>query len=216
MDAINNFLLSIFTEPNSRRFEPYLSDDGRVYASDGYVAISIPQSELTVPYEGTKPSRTNIQSYFNDFDRDKCESVKVSVSDLAETLAKAQLISDSYQIKCTDCGGSGSVEWEYIDKKGETHLSDSDCPMCDGNGNLDKKPLSPRIHMSNYSSSSEDLSMSISIGAHAYAPFNIYRLFMVAALKGYKEIELFYHPDVYPVFASFGNVKVLLVPKQLC
>ena len=35
---------------------------------------------------------------------------------------------------CDECNGTGSVEWEYLDKKGNTHYKDFVCPSCDGFG----------------------------------------------------------------------------------
>ena len=36
--------------------------------------------------------------------------------------------------ECTECDGTGSVEWEYVDKNGKTHHQDFDCPICNGRG----------------------------------------------------------------------------------
>ena len=35
---------------------------------------------------------------------------------------------------CDECNGTGSVEWKYLDKKGNTHYKDFCCPSCDGFG----------------------------------------------------------------------------------
>lgn len=36
--------------------------------------------------------------------------------------------------ECSECDGTGSVEWEYVDKNGKTHHQDFDCPACNGRG----------------------------------------------------------------------------------
>lgn len=38
------------------------------------------------------------------------------------------------QEECNECDGTGSVEWEYVDKNGKTHHQDFDCPICNGRG----------------------------------------------------------------------------------
>lgn len=216
MNAINDFLLSIFAEPNKPN-RTYLSEDGRVYASDGYVCISIPQSELVLTYPDVttvNPHRVQaLHKVFTDFDKGACRSTTVSVASLAEILSKAQLISDNYTIKCKECDGGGTVEYEYTASDGSDYSIDNDCPICDGSGRIEKSPLFPRIYMTDFSgscSSDDEKLMYINIGPCFYKPFNIYRLFMVAAIKGYKEIELFYCTDHSTITAaSFGNVKVI-------
>ena len=40
-------------------------------------------------------------------------------------------------VECEDCNGSGYVTWEYMDIHGHTHEHESDCPVCDGTGEIE-------------------------------------------------------------------------------
>lgn len=42
-------------------------------------------------------------------------------------------------VECEDCDGSGYVIWEYRDIHGHTHEHESDCPVCDGTGEIKPK-----------------------------------------------------------------------------
>lgn len=40
-------------------------------------------------------------------------------------------------VECEDCNGTGEVTWEYMDIHGHTHEHESDCPVCDGTGEIE-------------------------------------------------------------------------------
>ena len=43
-------------------------------------------------------------------------------------------------VDCDECGGSGNVECEYVDKGGATHDVTADCPICLGSGYVEGEP----------------------------------------------------------------------------
>jgi hypothetical protein len=52
----------------------------------------------------------------------------------------------------------------------------------------------------------------ISIGELYFHPFQLYRLFMVALIKGRESIEIFFDNEKYgQTITYFGNIKVLVM-----
>lgn len=45
-----------------------------------------------------------------------------------------EMITSGEDIKCSECGGEGTVEWEYSDKNDRSYFEYFDCPVCDGTG----------------------------------------------------------------------------------
>lgn len=212
MNAINDFLLSLFTGNDELRpnmMFPNLKD-GIVSASDGHVLICIPEDELTLKYK-TNIQYPNTVKLFSDFEKEPLCGIKVEVETLAKELAKCRLEVDKFLLKCKECNGSGNVEWEYEDNNLETHYTQHDCPLCDGTGEDEKNHPFARIRLLSFENDG-DTSIQIKIGDLYFHPFQFYRLFMVAMLKGYKEIEIFYNKDKYgKTMVYFGNIKVLVM-----
>lgn len=212
MNAINDFLLGLFTGNDDLRpnmMFPNLEGD-IVSASDGYVLVSIPENELILKYN-TNEKYPNTPKLFSDFEKGPLCSIKVKVETVAKELAKCRMIADKLVLKCKECGGTGNVEWEYEDKKRETHYAQHDCPLCDGTGQDEKNHPFARIRLLSFEKDG-DTHVQIKIGDLYFHPFQIYRLFMVAALKGYKEIEIFYNKQSYGQTVSyFDNIKVMVM-----
>lgn len=212
MNAINDFLLNLFTGNDELRpnmMFPNLKD-GVVCASDGYVLICIPEDELTLKYN-TSENYPNAVKLISDFEDEPTCSIKVEVESLAKELAKCRLEVDKFILKCKECNGSGNVEWEYEDNNRETHYTQHDCPLCDGTGQDKRNHPFARIHLLSFENDGDTI-FQIKIGDLYFHPFQLYRLFMVAMLKGYKEIEIFYKKHEYGQTVSyFGKIKVLVM-----
>lgn len=212
MNAINDFLLNLFTGNDEYRpamMFPNLRD-GIVCASDGHALIYIPESELTLKYN-TSEKYPNAVKLISDFEKESLCSIKVEVETLAKELTKCRLKADKLILKCKECNGSGNVEWEYEDNSRETHYTQHDCPLCDGTGQNEKNHPFSRIRILSFEHDGDTI-IQINIGDLYFHPFQIYRLFMVAALKGYKEIEIFYNKEQYgQTVTYFGNVKVMVI-----
>lgn len=212
MNAINDFLLNLFTGNDELRPNMMFPNlrDGIVSASDCYVLICIPENELTLKYN-TNEQYPNSAKLFSDFETEPLSSIKVNVETLAKELTKCRLEVDKLLLKCKECNGSGNVEWEYEDNNRETHYAQHDCPLCDGAGTDEKNHPFARIRLLSFEKDGDTI-FQIKIGDLYFHPFQIYRLFMVAILKGYKEIEIFYKKHKYGQNVSyFGNIKVLVM-----
>lgn len=211
MKAINDFLLGLFTGNDESRpvlMFPNLKD-GIVCASDGHVLISIPEDELTIKYNSVE-KYPNGNKIISDMESETLRSIKIDIETLAKELTKCRFEADKLILKCKECDGTGNVEWEYEDKERNDHYKTDDCPLCDGTGKDEQNNPFPKIIVSTFDK--EENVIQISIGDLLFHPYQIYRLFMVAVSKGYKEIEMFYNPHQYgQTLTYFGNVKVLVM-----
>ena len=214
MNAINDFLLNLFTGNDFVRKNLMFPNlyNSVVYATDGYAIIAIPQEELTLSYQ-TNEKYPNAEKLLLDIEnREKKQSVKIKVSDLAKELAKARLEADKFMIKCAECDGTGEVEWEYYAKDRETHFEDFECPICDGTGKIEMTNPFPRIEISN---ANDNIDIRMQIGDLEYYPFIMYKLFMVAILKGKEEIEMFYSETEESCFIKIDEIKIIITQVKI-
>lgn len=209
---MNDFLLNLFT--GTDEFRPAMmfpnAKDGMVYATDIHGLIVIPEDQLSLSYKSNE-AFPNTKSVIDGFCSKELKSVKVNVHDLSLELTKARIWADRDSIKCNECKGSGSVESTYHDKKGATHNVDIDCPVCDGDGFVEKDQKFARIKLEMIEKEDGTL-VGIFIDHLYFHPFQLYRLFMVASLKRVDEFEIFYDPKQYgQTISHFGNIKVLVM-----
>ncbi len=207
---MNDFLLNLFTGTDETRplmMFPNL-ENGIVYATDTHAVITIPENELSLKYSSNE-KYPNAQKVIDDFSKKELQSIRVNVCDLAKELTKARIEVDKDSIKCKECKGSGTVEFEYEDKTGETYYIDGDCPICDGEGSDEKDSKFARIKLSMIEKE-DGMQISININDLFFHPFQLYRLFMVASLKRIDEFEIYFDPNSYgQVISNFGTIKVL-------
>lgn len=212
---MNDFILNLFTGTDDNRpamMFPNLSD-GIVYATDTHALITIPENELMLKYS-TNEKYPNAQKILDDFSKKELQSVKVNVFDLAKELTKARIEVDKDSIKCKECKGSGTVEFEYCDKQNETHYIDGDCPICHGEGSSEMDSKFARIKL-DMIQKEDGTQIGISINDLYFHPFQLYRLFMVASINRIDNFEILHDPNSYgQIVASFGNIKVLIMAMQ--
>nr|DAQ98641.1 MAG TPA: protein of unknown function (DUF5351) [Caudoviricetes sp.] len=69
-------------------------------------------------------------------------NVKVTLKAIKGALAKLPMVEEEEieDVDCDECGGSGKVECEYVDKGGATHDVTADCPICFGTGYVEGEP----------------------------------------------------------------------------
>lgn len=102
----------------------------RTYATDTYRAISI-KCAYTGHYDTMEENR-RIAEIFEEI-RGYMQSERVGVVDLSEILEEIQPLKTAKKqerkdIKCKECGGSGTSECPHCNQ-------DMDCEECDGDGN---------------------------------------------------------------------------------
>jgi hypothetical protein len=207
---MNDFLLNLFTGTDKTRplmMFPNLYN-GIVYATDTLALITIPENELSLKYS-TNTAYPDAQKIIDDFEKKELQSIRVNVVDLAKELTKARIEVDKDSIKCKECKGSGTVEFKYEDKTGETHYIDGDCPICYGEGSSEKDSKFARIKLLMIEKE-DGTQVAININDLYFHPFQLYRLFMVASIKRIDDFEILFDPNRYgQVISNFGNIKVL-------
>ena len=120
-------LLGLFYSKESLSAMPLLKDT-KVFAADRHKAIYINAEVCQREYEKTELFNLKIPPVEQE--------LNIPLSSLQKAydfLPKVE--TEKYDSEdCKECDGTGSVEWEYQDKKGNTHYKDFDCPSCDGFG----------------------------------------------------------------------------------
>jgi hypothetical protein len=210
---MNDFLLNLFTSSNNS-IRPFMMfpnlSNGIVHATDACGLIAIPENELSLKY-GTNVKYPNAQKIIDDFNKNELLSVRVNVAELAKELTKARIEVDMDSVKCKECSGSGDVEFEYEDKKGDSHYIDGDCPICEGKGSDEKDSKFARISL-DMIQKEDGTQVGILIDELYFHPFQLYRLLMVALVKKVDEFEIHYSPFNYgQVMSYFGNVSILVM-----
>lgn len=120
-------LLGLFHDKGSLTAMPLLKDD-KVFAADNHKAIYINAEVCQGVYE-----RTEMFDMIFPPVEQELNIPLLSLQKAYDFLPKVE--DEEYdQEECTECNGTGSVEWKYVDKNGKTHHQDCDCPACDGWG----------------------------------------------------------------------------------
>jgi hypothetical protein len=105
-----------------------------VYSTDAHSLIRFRKEDLSEIYkECSKPNNAEYASKL--YNVEFKDILEIKVNDLKKAIDKVPFVEEyentDLEGKCNECEGSGEVEWEY-----EGHLSDFDCPVCNGEGSL--------------------------------------------------------------------------------
>lgn len=108
--------------------EKPIEQDGYINATDTHIAIRIPKSKSCLSFkEGDSPKFARVFPKSNP-------EFAISFDSIEKAIAKCKLDINELYETCPDCGGGGTVEWEYTDTHGQKHCIDEECPVCDGDG----------------------------------------------------------------------------------
>lgn len=122
-------LLGLFHDKGSLTAMPLLKDD-KVFATDCKKVIYINAEVCQGEYERTEMFDIRFPPVEQELN-----IPLLSLQKAYDSLPKVE--DEEYdQEECNECDGTGSVEWEYLDKNGKTHYKDCDCPACNGRGYL--------------------------------------------------------------------------------
>lgn len=122
-------LLGLFYSKGTFSAMPLLKDN-KVFATNGKIAIYVNAEVCQCEYKRTE--QFNIELPPVEQER---EISLLNLQKAYDSLPKVEQVEYDME-DCNECDGTGTVEWKYIDKKGETHHKDFDCPACDGYGFL--------------------------------------------------------------------------------
>lgn len=120
-------LLRLFLGKGILTAMPLLKDD-KVFATDFRKVIYINAEVCQGEYERTEMYNIKFPPVEQELN-----IPLLSLQKAYDSLPKIK--DEEYdEEECTECDGTGSVEWEYLDKNGKTHHQDFDCPICNGRG----------------------------------------------------------------------------------
>lgn len=125
---------------------PFISEhDGRVWASDGYVLIMVNPDCVSGKYETRDFGRKLPVREYN------CDK-PLLVSDLQDALTRCpqepEIKIKSIEVECPECDGTGEVLTEYTaDYDGRDYDVSCTCPICEGEGTIEKEELEPTGNM---------------------------------------------------------------------
>lgn len=123
-------LLGLFYCKGSLSAMPLLKGN-KVFAADSHKAIYINAEVCQGEYERTE----KFDMKFPPVEEQELNIPLLSLRKAYNSLPKVK--DEEYDsVDCNECNGTGSVEWEYPDKKGLIHYNDFDCPICNGRGFL--------------------------------------------------------------------------------
>lgn len=119
----------IYREDDMRpSLENPMEQDGYICATDTRIAIRIRKEMLNGEYECRESPK-----FARVFPAGKREYF-ITDRDIINAIAKCGLEEVMY-VDCPECCGSGTVDWYYHDKDGDTHTHEDECPVCGGDGN---------------------------------------------------------------------------------
>lgn len=123
-------LLRLFYSKGSLSAMPLLKDN-KVFAADSHKAIYINAEVCQGEYERTE----KFDMKFPPVAEQELNIPLLSLQKAYDSLPKVK--DEEYDMEdCDECDGTGSVEWECQDKKGNIHYKNFDCPICNGRGFL--------------------------------------------------------------------------------
>ena len=131
-------LLRLFYKEDKDRpniSKPFIQD-GFICATDGRMLIRIDESmhDTSLGYEETVDGSIppDVSKVMPDMQIDE----ELTLDYLKDVIRKFPV--DDYDYLCSECGGSGYVDWSYTSLDGTVyHLHDT-CPVCSGIGEIDR------------------------------------------------------------------------------
>lgn len=173
--------------------DPFLKD-GYVYATDTDKLIRIKAETLNGRYKSDKIN------YSLSLPNDNCNALVTQV-DIEKALASVPQQKEIVTADCSECDGDGVVFSEYIDKKGETHEIEAECPICGGIGNEEKE--TGKIIPAPYA--------AIAIGDFKLRACDVQALLEAMKIIGVTKVCLVSQTDNRTVFRIGENISIMMV-----
>lgn len=109
------------------------ADNGRVMATTGYIMALVDAKLLRHKYEHDWHRLPDYDYGRKDFER-VVDFANVYKAFNQLPLTPEKVSKDGKDKECTECDGSGTVEYEYTAGDGQTYYVDHECPICEGTG----------------------------------------------------------------------------------
>lgn len=196
-------LLDLFIDANNdlrpMYAKPYLKD-GYVHATNGYRLIRIKAESLNGEYEPTDKMNLPIPN-------DNCDYL-ITDKDIEKALASVpheeEVIKIGEDVECSECAGSGKVDWEYTDNNGKMYEHEYDCPVCDGTGNAEE------VQEKKTGKMIPCWTASIGFGNSFIRVDNVQTLLEAMKIIGVTEVHLVAQDNNISVFKIDENIQVII------
>ena len=120
-------LLMLFTDRDSNRFKTPFIFGNYTWATDAYTILLLPKQE------GDNYTENDIIKYYISMIENQTSPITYSLQDLKDLLGEKVIEPIYEEIKCEDCDGFGTVEFEYFSSvTRQTYESEQECPLCKG------------------------------------------------------------------------------------
>lgn len=130
-ELLNKFCDVFHVKPLLRT--PFLNTGyNEVWSTDGYVFIGINPEILAKEYPKGKLPFPKLEF--------PCEKT-ITIEALNKAFNSCPMVDEEVvvedAVECEECDGNGEVYWEYTDNHGNTHERLMDCPICNGEGEIE-------------------------------------------------------------------------------
>lgn len=199
-------LLSMFCDKTHIKevlTEPFFNMKyNEVWSSDGYTLIRVNPKVLANEYPKKKLGFPELEC--------PCKK-EITVEAVNQALDECPKIDEEIVIQdaveCEDCNGSGYVIWEYRDIHGHTHEHESDCPVCDGSGEIEPE----RTKKTGKQITNEDA--VIKIGNACFRAMIISKLKFAMDFLGITSVKLTHNPNrAANEFVLNDDIRIILMP----
>lgn len=160
--------------------EPFLNlCHNEVWAANKHMAVAVKAELVSGKYRKRKIKDITLGTPCN---------VKVTLKAIKGALAKLPMVEEEEieDVDCDECGGSGNVECEYVDKGGSTHKVTADCPICFGSGYVEGEPKKTGKMVA-------DFSTPIKLGEAYFMGYRLDILAQAMELLGLETLTMTHH-----------------------
>ena len=111
------------------RFKTPFTFGNYTWATDAYILLFLPKQE------GDNYTENDMIQRYLSMIENQTSSITYSLQDLKDLLGEKTIKPIYEEIKCEDCDGFGTVEFEYFSAvTKDTYYSEQECPVCEGDG----------------------------------------------------------------------------------
>lgn len=201
MDMIKNdftinedALFDLYIDQSVSRFSKPYRQNEYVCATEGHRMIRIREDYIQNNYD------PNDKLTFK-FPSENC-NYTIPLDKLESSLSNIPQITEYAKELCPECGGSGTVIWEYTGKRHIKYEQEDGCPVCCGFGYLKKEKTGKKI---------PDLDSSISLVKSNLKAEQIKCLVDTMKLLGLDQIFLLFQNDEMNIFQLKDGIDVVIM-----
>lgn len=191
------------TNKNEVLTAPFFNTEyNEVWSTDGYILIRVNQKVLDNEYPKKKLGLPKLECLCKK--EITVEAIKQAFDECPK-IDEEVILQDA--VKCEECDGSGYVLWEYRDIYGHTHEYESDCPVCDGTGEIEHE----RTKKTGKRITNEDA--VIKIGNACFRARIISKLKFALDFLGITSVKLTHNPNrAANEFVLNDDIRIIIMP----